>query len=146
MINWYLVAVKTHPIISSAVQVALLGTFGELLAVRIRSGKWSFFGPGPTRLLIKIAIWAFLGITFKYAFAGFFGFVDALAHKHLLPQSVTTNLLIRAFTVSTFTNLLFGPVMMLFHRWTDNLIEDKSMDWDVKYRYRQISLYKQFRE
>jgi hypothetical protein len=37
----------------------------------------------------------------------------------------------RALSVSTFTNLLFGPVMMLFHRWTDNWIEKAPMNWST---------------
>lgn len=129
VINWYIKFVLEQPVLSSAVQVALLGTVGELLAVRIRRGQWRFFGPG--QLLAKVAVWAFLGITFKYAFAGFFGFVDALVQKGLLFSSAADPGLIRSFYVSVFTNLLFGPVMMLFHRWTDNLIERKSMDWNT---------------
>jgi hypothetical protein len=103
--------------------------FGELLAIRIRAKKWYFFGPGIWKLLSKIIIWGFLGITFKYAFAGFFGFADALVTKGFWFKQVGENLLFRALSVSIFTNLLFGPVMMLFHRQTDNWIEKKSMDW-----------------
>ncbi|MBD3166964.1 hypothetical protein GF324_10220 [bacterium] len=128
MFEWYVQAVKTHPIISSAIQVAILGTIGELLAGRIRLGRWYLFGPGPWRLLAKIVVWGFLGITFKYAFTGFFGFVAAIADKGIWP-AVEGRLLWRALSASVFTNILFGPMMMLFHRWTDNWIESKEMDW-----------------
>ncbi|GBE30626.1 hypothetical protein BMS3Bbin04_01661 [bacterium BMS3Bbin04] len=128
MIELYLNFVKAQPILSSAVQVAILGTFGELLAIRIRTGKWYLFGPGPWRLMTKVAVWAFLGITFKYAFVGFFGFVDALILKGFWFEAAREGI-VRAFSVSVFTNLLFGPVMMLFHRWTDNAIEAKPMHW-----------------
>ncbi|MBZ0265814.1 hypothetical protein K8I28_14220 [bacterium] len=129
MIEFYLHFVKEQPILSSAIQVGLLGTFGELLAVRIRLGHWHFFGPGPVRLAVKILVWAFLGITFKYAFAGFHGFVDVLVYKGYWFQIAGTEGIFRAFSVSLFTNLLFGPVMMLFHRYTDNLIEKNDMNW-----------------
>jgi len=102
---------------------------GELLAGKIRTGKWYFFGPGPWRLVAKLMIWAFLGITFKYAFTGFHGFVEAIVHKGIWFRSAETNLLVRAFSVSLFTNMLFGPMMMLFHRWTDNMVERKTMNW-----------------
>ncbi len=128
MIDLYLAFVKEQPILSSAVQVAILGTAGELLAIRLRLGRWHLFGPGPWRLIAKIVIWAFLGITFKYAFAGFFGFVEALIHKGLWFEQANDGF-IRAISVSLFTNLLFGPVMMLFHRWMDNAIERKPMHW-----------------
>lgn len=129
MISAYLTFVKSQPILSSAIQVAILGMFGELLAGKIRMGKWYFFGPGPWRFVAKILVWGFLGITFKYAFAGFFGFVEALVHKGFWFTIAGEPGFFRALSVSTFTNLLFGPVMMLFHRWTDNWIEKKPMDW-----------------
>lgn len=130
MIEYYLYWVKNYPIISSAIQVAILGMFGELLASRIRLKKWYFFGPGPWRFVAKLLVWAFLGITFKYAFSGFFGFVDAIAAKGFWFSAVSTSLFAKALSVSIFTNLLFGPVMMLFHRWTDNYIEKKEMNWE----------------
>lgn len=131
----YLYFLKHYPLLSSAVQVAILGTFGELLATRIRMGKWYFFGPGPWKLLAKVLVWAFLGVTFKYAFTGFFGFVDAIVAKGFwFGAAVQESLFVRALSVSIFTNLLFGPVMMLFHRWCDNRIEKKGMDWTSMYK------------
>ena len=127
MIETYIYAVKTYPLITSAIQVAILGTFGELLAARIKLKRWYFFKP--KELILKILVWAFLGITFKYAFTGFFGFVDSLIHKGFWFKEVNESLFLKAFSVSLFTNLLFGPVMILFHRWTDNFIEKKEMNW-----------------
>ena len=129
MIDAYLSFVKTYPLISSAIQVAILGMLGELVAIRIRTKKWYFFGPGPGRILAKIVVWAFLGITFKYAFVGFFGFVDALIEKGMwFTQAVSG--LFQAVSVSAFANIIFGPVMVLFHRLCDNIIEKKPMDWN----------------
>lgn len=129
MLQLYLNFLKFHPLFSSATQVAILGTLGELIAVRIRSGRWTFWGPGPGRLLLKILVWAFLGITFKYAFTGFFGFVHALVERGFWFSAADQVGIVRALSVSIFTNLLFGPIMMWFHRITDNLIERKQMDW-----------------
>lgn len=126
----YLSFLKNYPLLSSAVQVAILGMFGELLAIKIRTGKWHFFELW--QFVAKVLIWAFLGITFKYVFVGFHGFVDALVagtKVHWFQGAAVEGSLLRAFSVSLFTNMLFGPMMMLFHRWTDNLIEKKSMDW-----------------
>jgi hypothetical protein len=131
----YIEFLKDHPLLSSALQVALLGTFGELLAMRIRLKRWELWGPGPHRFVLKVLGWGVLGITFKYAFAGFHGFVDALvdegfwfpgAAKPMLWDNPT---LLRAFSISLFTNMLFGPMMMMLHRVMDNAIENKSMDW-----------------
>jgi hypothetical protein len=127
MFDFYIDFVKLHPLLSSAVQVAILGMVGELIAVRMKKGKWYFFSP--IQFILKVMVWGFLGITFKYAFAGFFGFVDALIQKGFWNEAASSGLF-RAFSVSLFTNLLFGPVMMLFHRWTDNLIENRDMEWE----------------
>lgn len=130
MIDAYLYFVKTYPLISSALQVALLGMTGELLAIRIRTKKWYFFGPGPWKLLAKIMVWAILGVSFKYAFVGFFGFLDVLIEEGMWTSLADTHLVIRALSVSIFANVIFGPVMMLFHRICDNHIEKKEMDWE----------------
>lgn len=129
MIDLYLNLLKTYPILSSVVQVGILGMLGELIAARIRAGKWHFFGPGAMRFVAKVVVWGFLGLTFKYSFTGFFGFVEALTAKGLWFKATETSIITKAVSVSIFTNLLFGPVMMLFHRWCDNLIERKVMDW-----------------
>ena len=130
MIELYLNFVKEYPLLSSAAQIGILGTVGELIAVRIRLEKWHFFGPGPWKLLLKALIWAFLGITFKYAFTGFFAFVQALVEKGWWFESAGTNIYFRALSVSIFANIIFGPVFVTFHRYTDNWIEKKEMDWD----------------
>lgn len=127
MIETYLYFLKNYPLISSAVQVAILGMFGELLATRIRLKRWYFFGS--KGFIAKVIVWAFLGITFKYAFTGFFGFVDALVAKGFWFSIASNSLFVKALSVSVFTNILFGPIMMLFHRWCDNYIEKKAMNW-----------------
>ncbi len=129
MIEDYLYFVKTYPLLSSALQIGVLGTIGELIAVRIRIGKWYFFGPGPTNLLLKALVWAFLGITFKYAFTGFFAFMDTIIAKGWW-FDLAEGTFLYAQSVSFFANIIYGPVFVTFHRFTDNKIERKEMDWD----------------
>jgi len=122
----YVAFVKGSPLASSAVQVAILGTFGELLGCKLR-GK-GFFPFTLGQLALKVVVWALLGMSFKVAFAGFTGFYHALVAGNMW-FSFDNATLWRAVSISTFTNLLFGPVMMLFHRWTDNWIEKTPMNW-----------------
>lgn len=126
----YVHFVKTNPLLSSALQVAILGTVGELLACRLRGLGWNPFTRG--QLLQKVLVWAFLGITFKIAFAGFAGFVEGLWAKGLWPELGRHDVW-RAFSVSLFCNLLFGPCMMAFHRVTDCRIERKPLVWWTLY-------------
>ena len=129
MIEYYLNFVKNYPLLSSAVQIGILGTIGELIAVRIRIGKWFFWGPGPLKLILKVIVWAFLGITFKYVFTGFFAFVDAITMNGWWFSIASENILAKALSVSFFANIIYGPVFMTFHRFTDNKIENKKMNW-----------------
>jgi hypothetical protein len=115
-IDW----VTEWPLVSAAVQFAILGTLGEILSHSIRSKKVAL-PCSPAQLLGKIAAWALLGVIIKYGFAGMKGFTRALVDHRLLPGFMGHGVG-WAFGVSLFTNLFFGPQMMFFHRLEDNLI------------------------
>jgi len=116
----YLSWVTQNPIISAAIQFAILGTLGEIISFSVQKKQLAI----PCtwlQLLGKVIAWAVLGIVIKYGFAGMKGFVQALLDHQLLPAFLSDGLE-WAFTVSLFTNILFGPQMMAFHRVEDNLI------------------------
>ena len=116
----YVSWVNGWPLLSAAVQFAILGTLGELLSHSLREKRLSL-PCTPLQLLGKMAAWALLGVIIKYGFAGMKGFTRALVDHHLLPAFMGAGIG-WAFGVSLFTNLLFGPQMMLFHRLEDNLV------------------------
>jgi hypothetical protein len=102
-INW----VVNNPLLSAAIQFAILGTLGEVISFSIQQKRpaipctwFQLFG--------KLFAWAFLGIIIKYGFA-------------VIPAVFGAGIG-WAFAVSVFTNILFGPQMMAFHRLEDNLI------------------------
>ena len=72
-------------------------------------------------MLAKVLAWALLGLVIKAGFVGMKGFTHALLDHHILPAFLGSGLG-WAFALSTLTNVLFGPRMMLFHRFDDNLI------------------------
>lgn len=116
----YLTWVTQNPILSAAIQFAILGTLGEVISFSVQKKKIAI----PCtwlQLLGKVIAWAVLGIVIKYGFAGMKGFVLALLDHQLLPAFLSEGLG-WAFAVSLFTNILFGPQMMAFHRVEDNLI------------------------
>lgn len=125
--NGYAVWVTENPVISAAIQFALLGTLGEVISVSLRKRSFALPGSG-YQVLFKIVAWALLGIIIKYGFAGMKGFVSALLEHRLLPEFMAAGVGF-AFAVSLFTNLLFGPQMMFFHRLEDNLI---TWEWNMK--------------
>jgi hypothetical protein len=120
----YIFWVKAHPLASAALQFALMGPLGELLAASCARRRLTF--PfGFFQFLFKIAAWALLGLVIKYGFTGMKGFTHALADGHFLPVFMASGAGF-AFAVSLFTNLQFGPLMMAFHRVEDNLIMGES--------------------
>jgi hypothetical protein len=116
----YVLWVKAHPLISAALQFAILGSLGELLAASCSRRKLAFPFT-PVEFLLKMGAWAVLGVVIKYGFAGMKGFAHALVDGHFLPAFMGSGVG-GAFAVSLFTNVLFGPQMMAFHRIEDNLI------------------------
>lgn len=124
--NLYLSLVKSYPILSAMIQFAILGTIGEVISYRVRGGKGYPFSVQVT--LGKMMGWAILAVMIKYAFTGFTGFVEALTEHHLLPAIIAPSTFLFAFFKSFFTNLMFGPILVMTHRLFDNIIE-KKQNW-----------------
>lgn len=118
----YIELVRSAPILTAMAQFAVLGTLGEV-ASRWLVERRVFMPFGPRTCLLKMVGWSLLAICIKYAFVGFNGFVDALAGHAFLPPLGHAG---RAFAVSVFMNLQFGPFLVIAHRLIDNAIDGKS--------------------
>lgn len=118
--NSYRLWVLAHPYLSAAIQFGLLGTLGELVAASLKARRPTL-PCTPLQLLLKVLAWALLGLVIKAGFVGMKGFTRALLDHHILPAFLSSGIG-WAFSLSTLTNLFFGPQMMLFHRLEDNLI------------------------
>lgn len=116
----YRLWLQSHPLLSAALQFALLGTLGELAAASLRARRPALPCTAP-QLLGKVLAWALLGLIIKAGFTGMKGFTRALLDHGLLPGFLGSGIGF-ALAQSTLTNLFFGPQMMLFHRMEDNLI------------------------
>lgn len=119
-VNSYVQWVTTHPYQSAAIQFALLGTLGEVLAASLRARRPALPCTA-AQLLAKCAAWALLGLVIKAGFIGMKGFTKALLEKGMLPAFLSQGVGY-AFAVSVLTNVFFGPQMMAFHRLEDNLL------------------------
>lgn len=116
----YIQLVTTYPILSAAVQFAILGTLGEVISFSIQKKKAAIPCTWP-QLGAKLLAWALLGIIIKYGFTGMRGFTRALVEHQLLPAFFGAGFG-WALALSVLTNTFFGPQMMAFHRIEDNLI------------------------
>ena len=117
----YTLWVAAHPLLSAALHFAVLGTLGEVIAHWVRRRRVGGLPCTPAQLVLKIPAWALLGVIIKYGFALMKGGAAALVEHGLAPAFLGGGVGY-AFLVSVVTNLLFGPQMMAFHRWEDNLI------------------------
>ena len=116
--NQYVELVKEYPILSAIIQFAVLGTFGDIISKWLQQ-RVIFLPYKFSILFLKMLEWAFLGICIKYAFIGFQGFVESLILHKLLPN---LGLFGSAFSVSVLMNLQFGLLLVILHRFLDNLI------------------------
>lgn len=117
--SWYVDWVSAHPLVAAFVQFALLGTIGELLGVIAARRPMA---DRPLEWIAKAIVWGLLGILVKYAFTGYKGFLQILVDKAFLPAAFEEVTILRAFALSLITNAMFGPLLMVLHRTTDNLI------------------------
>jgi hypothetical protein len=118
--DWYIEWVSNNVFLSAAIQFGILGTLGEFVSHWFRTKTFSLFCSIP-ELVAKVIGWALLGIVIKYAFTGMKGFLSNLIETGMFPPVFNTPFL-HAFALSTITNTLFGPQMMVFHRIEDNII------------------------
>ena len=123
--NWYIDIVKAYPLITAMIQFAILGTFGDIISKWIIAKK-IFLPYNFITLLMKMAEWALIAITIKYAFVGFNGFVDILVEHKMLPE---LNIFTRSLAISSTMNLQYGPFLVIIHRLLDNLIARKN-NWE----------------
>ena len=113
---------SSHGIVMSFLKFAILATFGESIALRIKSGVYNENGFG---LFPRAIVWGFLGITIKMAmvifasgvpvFLKYLGFQNPEIH----PGDIGIQSIFVAFTISSTMNLIYAPVMMTVHKITD---------------------------
>ena len=112
-----------HPYIMGFVKFALLATSGELIAIKMASGKFA----KPAYLTARIIIWGIIGVWITYMMKIFFLGSGAMMTAGLLPGgSLATDTfgykLIRAFATAATMNLTFGPTFMAVHKCSDTYL------------------------
>ncbi len=117
---------NSHGMLMSFVKFAILATFGECLALRIRTGHYNKKGFG---IIPRAIVWGLLGLTIKMAFVIFATgtpvFLKYLGQSNateVMQNGFSLSKLLVAFSISTAMNLIYAPVMMTLHRITDTHI------------------------
>ena len=129
---------ESYWLITSFLKFGLLATIGEVIGLRIKTGKYYTHSFG---FMPRFIVWGFLGIAIKLAFVvfaagvpaflekscGLKGAVDAMKIKDVFEAFAIGGGGIRvltAFAISVIMNIFFAPVMMTFHKITDTHISD----------------------
>lgn len=112
-----------HPYLMGFIKFALLATAGELIAIKMASGKFAM----PPYLVARLVIWGLIGIWITYMMKMFFIGSGALMTAGLLPGGTLAEgsfgkTLIRAFATSATMNLTFGPTFMAVHKCSDTYL------------------------
>ncbi len=121
---------RGHGFFTAFVKFAVLATAGELLGLRIRTGKYFSKGFG---IIPRAIVWGFLGLLIKSAFVifsagvppvlSYLGMNDPVS---LLNSSFSAGKLLVAFSISLFLNIFFSPVLMTLHKITDTHIQNNN--------------------
>ena len=109
-----------HPYLMGFVKFGILASMGELLSIRIVTGKWCKT-PG---MLYKAGIWGIIGLLSPLMFSIYSNGVSGAVKAHLLVSADgIPGLLLNAFLISAIMNLSFSPVFMAAHRISDTYID-----------------------
>lgn len=116
-------ATKNHALLMSFVKFAVLATFGEMLALRIRKGVYNEKGFG---VLPRMVVWGVLGMGIAMAMmvfkAGTVSFLTAMGLEQAgtwFAGGFSAGKLLVAFCISVLMNTIFAPVFMTLHKITD---------------------------
>jgi len=121
---------RDHGFITAFIKFAVLATSGELLGLRIRTGKYIVKNFG---IIPRAIVWGFLGLLIKSAFVifsagvppvlSYLGMNDPVS---ILNSSFSSGKLLVAFSISLFMNIFFSPVLMTLHKITDTHIQNNN--------------------
>ncbi len=123
--EWFNTTTANQGLLMSFFKFAILGTFGEMLALRIRESVYYKKGFG---ILPKMLVWGVLGVVIASAMTIFKTGTVALLDKgfHLdgkaavwFAGDLSWGKFFVALCVSVLMNTLFAPVFMTFHKITD---------------------------
>lgn len=115
----FIAVTDANPYMGGFIKFAILATMGDLLGARILKGEWTI----PKGVFYRALIWGIIGLMVTLVFTVFMGGAAAAQAAGRLPFKGSN--LGQAFFGSAIMNLSFGPMMMVFHKFTDTYIDTK---------------------
>lgn len=112
-----------HPYLLAFLKFAILSTLGEMIGLKIKSGKFTFpeFGIAP-----RAIYWGLYGVWIAIAMKTFANGAPAMVEslgvdgvRAAMAGEFSSLKLLGAFSISVMMNTLFAPVFMTLHKVTD---------------------------
>lgn len=110
---------NNYPYVGGFIKFSILATMGDMLGVRLSKGEWI----KPKGFIYKGIIWGIIGMMVTLVFTIFMEGTLAAQVQGKLPFK--GSIFAQAFLGSTIMNLTFGPMMMVFHRFSEMYIDLK---------------------
>ena len=125
--QWYGEFNKNHYLMMAFLKFGILATYGEVLGLRIKTGKYNapHFG-----ILPRAVVWGLLGVwiasmmgIFKVGVPSFLDKMGLYGLQEAFNQTAFSGYkLLGAFGISVIMNATFAPVFMTLHKITDTHI------------------------
>ncbi|QAT43282.1 hypothetical protein [Aminipila luticellarii] len=113
----FLSGTELHPYAGGFLKFSILATMGDLLGVRILKGRWII----PKGLVFRAILWGVIGMAIALLFTVFSGGTAAAQTAGKLPFAGSK--IAQAFFASTIMNVTFGPMMYIYHKFGDLIID-----------------------
>jgi hypothetical protein len=115
--NEFLALTTAHPYFGGFIKFFILASMGDMLGGRIVNGEWKI----PQGFIFKAFVWGVLGMMITLVFTVYFTGAKAAMDSGKLPF-VGSNLAL-AFFGSFIMNTTFGPMMYIYHKFGDMLVD-----------------------
>lgn len=128
----FISATDAHPYIGGFIKFAILASMGDLLGIRVLRGEWFI----PKGIFYKAVVWGIIGLMVTLMFSVFMDGAASAQAAGRLPFEGST--LAQAFFGSAIMNVTFGPMMMVFHRFTDMFIDARCEKTDREVTLKEL--------
>ena len=115
-----------HGMVMSFLKFGILSTLGELLGLRISTGRYLKPGFG---ILPRAVVWGIFGMGINMAFVvfstgvpAFAGYLGVTHPEELMAGPLTMEKVLLALAISVTMNTIFAPIFMTLHKITDTHI------------------------
>lgn len=122
----YMQVNTAHPYWLAFAKFAVLATYGEVIGLRIKTGRYSEKGFG---ILPRAIVWGLLGVWIAIAMKTFATGAPVMAQSlgiegvaDAMKGALSLEKVLGAFFISVMMNTSFGPVFMTIHKVTDTHI------------------------